>query len=148
MVAWTFARTPPESLTARIKAAERQLASRRLGLDARAAGLVRTIHQRMTSPTSLLLAGGIGFLTGELTRRRSSEPVGTADASGIAPKTPLKSAISLIAAAHTLYTALPVAWLMKSVHHAASSGRPPEAQCPPASPTPDQSVKAGETDLH
>jgi hypothetical protein len=102
----------------------------------------------MTSPTSLLLAGGIGFLTGELTRPRPSPPVGTADTPSVAAKTPLKTAISLIASAHALYTALPVAWLMKSARHSARSDRPPEAPCPPATAAPDRAAEAGETGPH
>ncbi|WP_139556730.1 hypothetical protein [Methylotetracoccus oryzae] len=98
----------------------------------------------MTSPTSLLLAGGIGFLTGELTRPRPSASVATADGPGVAPKTPLKSAISLIASAHTLYTALPVAWLMKAARRSPRSGRPPEAQCSPDAAAADHAAEPGE----
>lgn len=129
-MAWISIRSRPESLTARIREAEQQLADRRQGLAGRAAALVRKIHEQLTSPASLLLAGGLGFMTGELTRQQRCQSVDTADAPGVAGTSPLNAAINLFASARTLYTALPLAWLMKSFRHSQQSDQARDRQSP------------------
>ena len=116
-------RSNPQSLTAQIRAAEQQVLHRQRAVGARAAALVRKLHQQMTAPATLLLAGGIGFIVGELTQHPSSAFPGTADKPRPAETTPWRTALNLLASAHTLYTALPLAWLMKS-------SRPPGASRP------------------
>jgi hypothetical protein len=71
----------------------------------------------MTAPATLLLAGGIGFIIGELTKRQPPKSPGTADKSHAAEISPLTTALNLISSVHTLYMALPIAWMMKSFHH-------------------------------
>jgi len=63
----------PKSLTAQINAAERQVLNRQQEVGIRTTTLVRKIHQQMTAPATLLLAGGIGFIIGELTKRQTSK---------------------------------------------------------------------------
>lgn len=123
-------RSRPESLTARIRQAEQQLAERRQGLAGHTAALVRTIREQLTSPASLLLAGGLGFITGELTRQQRCQSVDTADAPGAAGTSPLNTAINLLASARTVYTALPLAWLMKSFRHSQQSDQARVRQSP------------------
>lgn len=106
-------RNKPGSLAARISAAERQVSDRRSGVGVRAATLVRKIHRQMTAPASLLLAGGIGFVIGELTTR-TPKVRGAAEHPGVHQATPLRTALNLFTSVRTLYAALPIAWMMKS----------------------------------
>jgi hypothetical protein len=62
------ARAPTSSLTAQIIDAERRLQSRRRLVGVRGVALRRTVQEWMTKPTTLLWAGGMGFLIGELTQ--------------------------------------------------------------------------------
>ena len=116
-------RSKSKSLTAQIRDAEQQVLNRQQGVGVRTAALVRKIHQQMTAPATLLLAGGIGFIVGELTQHPSPAFPGTANKPRPAETTPWRTALNLLASAHTLYTALPLAWLMKS-------SRPPGASRP------------------
>jgi hypothetical protein len=100
----------PVSLAARIRQAERQVAKRQRGVDVQSGRLVRQIHQQMTAPGTLLLAGGIGFIIGELTKRQTPKMLGAVET------TPWRTALNLATSAHTLYTALPLAWIVKSFH--------------------------------
>ena len=65
------------ALAVQISEAERRLRNRRRLVQIRGAALRQMLHQRMTSPTMLLLAGGLGFLMGELTRRPTPQSRGT-----------------------------------------------------------------------
>ncbi|MDD5410809.1 MAG: hypothetical protein PHF31_05245 [Methylobacter sp.] len=105
-----------KSLTAQIRDAERQVLNRRRGVGVSAATLVRKIHQQMTSPATLLLAGGIGFIIGELTKCQPTNSRGTANKPRAAKASPLTTALNLITSVRTLYMALPIAWMMKSFH--------------------------------
>ncbi len=116
MAAYLLNRSKPKSLTAQIRDAERQVLNRQREVGVRAATLVRKIHQQMTAPATLLLAGGIGFIIGELTKRQTSKFRSTADKPRTAETSPLTTALNLITSAHTLYMALPIAWMMKSFH--------------------------------
>jgi len=107
-------RSKSKSLTAQIRDAEQQVLNRQQGVGVRTAALVRKIHQQMTAPATLLLAGGIGFILGELTKRQPATFHGTADEPRPAETTPLRTALNLLTSARTLYTALPLAWIMKS----------------------------------
>ena len=109
-------RNKPKSLRAQIKAAERELLNRQRRVGVRTATLVRNIHQQVTAPATLLLAGGIGFILGELTQRQTTQSRGSAGKLRATETTPLRTALSLMTSIHTLYTALPLAWMMKSFH--------------------------------
>ncbi|MDP3589519.1 MAG: hypothetical protein Q8R54_03160 [Methylobacter sp.] len=116
----------PKSLTAQINAAERQLLNRQQEVGIRTATLVRKIHQQMTAPATLLLAGGIGFIIGELTKRQTSKKLpGSVEKAQVAENSPLRIALNLLTSARTLYTALPLAWMMKSYFQPGESGQIP-----------------------
>jgi len=116
----------PESLTAQINAAERQVLNRQREVGIRTTTLVRKIHQQMTAPATLLLAGGIGFIIGELTKRQTSKKrPGTVDKPQATENSPLRIALNLITSARTLYTALPLVWMMKSYRQPGASGQTP-----------------------
>ena len=125
-------RSNPKSLTAKIRDAERQVLNRQRGVGVRAATLARKIQQQMTAPASLLLASGVGFIIGELTKRQTPLFLGAADKPRAAETTPLSTALNLMSAAHTLYTGLvPLAWMMKSFHQPGASGPATERQYHP-----------------
>ncbi len=117
MADYLLNRSKPKSLTAQIRDAERQVLNHQRRVSVSAATLVRKIHQQMTAPATLLLAGGIGFIIGELTKRQPPKSPGTADKPRAAETSPLTTALNLIASIRTLYMALPIAWMMKSFHH-------------------------------
>ncbi len=121
----------PESLTAQINAAELQVLNRRQEVGIRTATLVRKIHQQMTAPSTLLLAGGIGFMIGELTKRQTPKPRDTVDKPHATVTTPLKIALNLMTSARALYTALPLAWMMKSYCQPDASGQTPSRHSQP-----------------
>jgi hypothetical protein len=85
----------------------------------------------MTAPATLLLAGGTGFIIGELTKRQTPNSRGTAGKPRAAETTPLRTALNLMTSVHTLYTALPLAWMIKSFHQTDASGQAPERQFQP-----------------
>ncbi len=120
----------PKSLTAQIRDAERRVLIRQGVVGVRADTLVRKIHQQMTAPSTLLLAGGIGFIIGEITKRQPQKFSGAADDKlGAAGTTPLRSVLNLVISVHTLYKALPLVWLMKSFRQPGStSGQTPEGR--------------------
>ncbi|MGZ8239748.1 MAG: hypothetical protein ACXWTY_17960 [Methylobacter sp.] len=82
----------------------------------RTATLVQNIHQQVTAPATLLLAGGIGFILGEITQRQTTQSHGAASNLSTTETTPLRTALGLMTSIHTLYMALPLAWMMKSFH--------------------------------
>lgn len=104
------------TLTAQIRDAEREVLKHQQWISVRTATLVRKIHQQMTAPATFLLAGGIGFIIGEITKRQTPNSSGTADKPRAAETTPLRTALNLMTSIHTLYSALPLAWLMKSFY--------------------------------
>jgi hypothetical protein len=107
-------RNKSRSLTTQIREAEQQIVISQRGVGIRTATLIRKIHQQMTAPSTLLLAGGMGFLLGELTKRQTSSNRGAAGKQRTTETSPLKTALNLMISLHTLYTALPIAWLIKS----------------------------------
>lgn len=118
----------PSSLKDEIKDTERHRLIHEWKLSAQADKLVQDIHQQITAPGTLLLACGIGFIIGELSKRR---PAPKSDRTG-GKKSPFKAAISFITSAHTLYSALPLSWLIKSFYRPDSSGQPSQKQVHPA----------------
>jgi hypothetical protein len=123
----------PKSLAAQIRNAERQVLKRQQEAGVRASTLIQKIHQQMTAPATLLLAGGIGFIIGELTTRQTLNSRGNAYKPGMAETTPLRTALNLITLVRTLYMALPIAWIMKLFNQpGASSGcQTPKQQSQP-----------------
>ena len=123
-------RNKPKSLSLKtqIGEAERELLIRQRRVGVRTATLVRNIHQQVTAPSTLLLAGGIGFILGEITQRQTTQSRGTAGKLRTTATTPLKTALNLMNSIHTLYTAFPLAWLMKAFHQRGLSGQRSEQQ--------------------
>lgn len=117
----------PRSLSVQIKNAEQQVLNRQRRIGVGTDKLVRKTRQQMTSPASLLLASGIGFILGELTKRKPASV-----AHGIPGKprsvetSPLRTTLSLVTSIQTLYTALPIAWMIKTFNERGRSGLEPE----------------------
>ncbi|MDD1625002.1 MAG: hypothetical protein LUO94_09610 [Methylococcaceae bacterium] len=111
------------SLTAQIRAVEQQIVIRQQGVGVRTATLIKKIHQEITAPSTLLLAGGIGFIIGELTKRPTTNIRDTADKQNTTETSPLRTALNLLTSMHTLYTALPIAWMLKSFQKPRGSSR-------------------------
>ena len=130
-------RNKPKSLRAQIRAAERELLNRQRRVGVRTATLVRNIHQQVTAPATLLLAGGIGFILGELTQRQTTQSRGAAGKLPTTETTPLRTALNLMTSIHTLYTALPLAWLMRSFYQPDWSGQTSERQFQPITSAPN-----------
>jgi hypothetical protein len=111
------------SLTAQIRAVEQQIVIRQQGVGVRTATLIKKIHQEITAPSTLLLAGGIGFIIGELTRRQTTNIRDTANQQNTTETSPLRTALNLITSVHTLYMALPIAWKVKFFGKPGTSSR-------------------------
>ena len=129
--AYMLKHSKSKSLSAQIKETEQELMNRQRRLGICNATLIRTIHRKLTAPTTLLLAGGIGFLLGELTRRPTHNSHSTANKTRPADTSPLRTALNLITSIYTLYTALPLAWIIKSCHQPGASGLTPKQQLHP-----------------
>jgi hypothetical protein len=98
------------SLITQIRNVEQRVLEHHRLVGISSATLLKEIQQQLTSPSSLLLAGGIGFLLSELTKSRSSKSHSTdEDKSHAAETTPIdrlfQTALSLIGPANALYTA-------------------------------------------
>ena len=98
-----------KSLTAQIAVVEKQVSSHQQAVSVRTSVLARKIRQQLTAPGSLLLAGGIGFIFGELTKS-----CGPGDKSKASEASPVTTALNLVISLRTLYMALPVAWIMRT----------------------------------
>lgn len=125
-----------KSLTTQIEDAEQLVLDRQRKVGIRTAMLTRKSYRQITDPVTLLLAGGIGFIIGELTKRRPQKLRGGAGKPYTAETTPLKTALNLITSAQTLYTALPLAWMMKSYYQPGPSAQAPKPQLSPAAYVP------------
>lgn len=107
-------RNKSKSLTAQIRAAELRIVLREQRLGASAVTLINKIHQELTAPSTLLLAVGIGFIVGELSRRQTTNNRGeTAGKQRTTGTAPLKAALNLITSVRTLYKAMPIAWKIR-----------------------------------
>lgn len=111
----------PKPLSAQIKDAEQQVLNRKRRVDISTATLVRKIQQQMTAPSTFLLAGGVGFLLGEITKREPTKIRGATDKPHAVETSPLKTALSLVTSIQTLYTALPLAWIIKTFQQPSAS---------------------------
>ena len=110
-------------LSDQIKDAEWQVLNHQRVIDFRTAALVGKIYQQLTEPASLLLFGGIGFILGEITKGRIAKSHSAIDKAHSSEISPLKVALNLLTSMRTLYTALPLAWIMKSRYQPGASGR-------------------------
>jgi hypothetical protein len=114
------------SLKAQIRDTERRVLQREALVRLGKIKLIGNLHRQITSTASLMLAGGIGFMTGELSKcpkRRSSASAVNAPST---EKTPLRNAITLILMARTFYTSFPVTWLIKRFKQSEISARQPD----------------------
>lgn len=114
MAIYTRNRINPTSLSAQIKDAEQQILSRQRSISVSTDTLVRKMQQQMIAPTTFLFAAGVGFLLGEITKREPSKARGITDKPHTVETSPLRTALSLVTSIQTLYTALPIAWMIKS----------------------------------
>lgn len=124
MAIYTHNLMNPRSLSAQIKDAEQQVLNRQRGVGIGASALVRKTQQQMTTPVSLLLACGVGFLLGELTKRQSTKLSDSGVKREVAKPSPLKIALNLATSIQTLYTALPIVWIMKNFYEPRFSDQP------------------------
>jgi hypothetical protein len=116
----------PKSLLVQIKAAEQQVINRQRVIGYTTAILTRKLQRQMTTPTSLILASGIGFLLGEITKGRSTKPHGAANKTTPVEPSPLSVALKLVTSIQTLYTALPIVWIMKTFYQPITSQQSPK----------------------
>lgn len=113
-----------KSLNAQIRDAERRVLNRQQAIDVRTATLIQTIHQQTIAPATLLLAVGIGFILGELTKPPKKFRSITTNKPPTTTTTPLKTALNLMSSARTLYaTILPLVWMLKSFPQSRSQVR-------------------------
>jgi hypothetical protein len=108
---------PASSINAQIKDTEQQILNHQYAVDSRTQALAGKIQQQMVKPASLLLAVGIGFIAGELTQKGCR----TTDNPNATETSPLKTALSLIGSARTLYAALPLVLMITSRYQADAS---------------------------
>ncbi len=107
----------PKSLAAQIRDSEQQILSGQLKVSVSAEKLGQKIKQQVTAPGTLLLSVGIGFILGELTKSKIYKP-GDIDSRSVNSEiSPLRIALSLMASIQTLYSALPMIWILKSFIH-------------------------------
>ncbi|SJM89541.1 conserved hypothetical protein [Crenothrix polyspora] len=121
-------------LTTQIRGAERQIVIRQDRIGACTTTLIEKLHQQMTAPTTLWLAGSFGFILGELTRRQSKKVSGTPGAtnkSRAAQTSPIITALKLLTSIQTLYTALPIAWMLRTFHKSRTSPKSSKRQSSP-----------------
>jgi hypothetical protein len=81
----------PTSLSAQIKDAEQQVLNCKRKISVGTAMLVRTMQQQMIAPTSFILAAGVGFLVGEITKREPPKAPGITDKPRTVETSPLIS---------------------------------------------------------
>jgi len=104
----------PNSLNGQIRDAERRWARCRQGVDNSGSRLFKHLGRRITAPDSLLLAGGVGFLFGEFSKRQTVHACRQQDDSTIAETTAWSITLNFISVLDKLYTALPLILIVKS----------------------------------
>jgi hypothetical protein len=124
-------RSKSKYLATQIHDAERQVLIRHDRIAVCTTALVDNLHQEMTAPTTLWLAGGFGFILGELTRRQTKKIAGTASKPPRAQTSPVIIALKLLTSIQTLYTALPIAWIFRAFHKSRTATPIPERQSAP-----------------
>lgn len=126
MAIFSRKRINPTSLSARIKDADQQVLNRKRKIGIGTAALTRKMREQMVAPTSFIFAAGIGFLLGEITKREPSKTHGTTDNPHIDEVSPLRTALSLVTSIQTLYTALPIAWIINTFNQRGTSNQASE----------------------
>jgi hypothetical protein len=102
----------PASLNSQIEDTEQQIAKHQRAIDAHSKALTSELRQAIKlTPAHLLLASGIGFILGELTKCQSIEATDHAPAGETSP---LKVAFNLLTTARSLYAALPLVLMISS----------------------------------
>ena len=119
-------RNRPKTLTAQIRSAEQQVLIHQRSLGARTNELNRKINQQLTAPASLVLASGIGFILGEITRCQRPKLPTSGNTSVVTETSPLNTALTLLISAHSLYRALPLAWIIQSFKKPGTTGQTPQ----------------------
>lgn len=105
-------------LNAQIKETERQIMDRQHYVQVRTDTLVRDLRYEATLPTTLLLAGEVGFIVGELTKpslKKEQQTAKQAYARSEADVTPLKKAMNFVSLAQNLYQTLPLVWILDTL---------------------------------
>lgn len=121
-------RSKGNSLASQIRDAERQVLNRQRRISIRTGTLVRNIEQQMTAPSTLLLVSGAGFIIGELTKSQPTRSLGASDKIVDEETSPLRLAFNLISSIQTLYTALPMVWMVKAFFQPGSTSQSHENQ--------------------
>ena len=134
MAIYTRNRINPTSLSVQIKDAEQQVLNRKRKISVGTTTLVRKIQQQMIAPTTFLFAAGVGFLLGEITQREPSKTRGATDKPHTVETSPLRTALSLVTSIQTLYTALPLAWMIKTFNQPGASSQTSARRFQPATP--------------
>lgn len=101
------------ALTVQIKETGQQVMDQQQCVHARTSTLVRHLKHEMTLPTTLLLAGGVGFIVGELTKRppKKERQAIKRDIEARLEATPLKEAVNFVSLARRHLT-LPLMWVV------------------------------------
>lgn len=103
---------PASALNSQIKDTEQQIGKRQRAIHVHSHSLVKELRQAMiVTPAHLLLASGIGFIVGELTK---CQPVSSEDDTQVGEISPLTIAFNLLSTAKTLYAALPLLLVISS----------------------------------
>jgi hypothetical protein len=113
-----------KSLSTEIKNAERQLLVHQQKLDACTVTLLKKVQQKLqqyvATPGTLWLGGGVGFILGEITKQPPKRSSGTASHSRSPEGSPLRRVLNLVSSAHSLYSALPIVWMLKNIYQPGS----------------------------
>lgn len=111
------------ALNAQIRNTEKGMEKHQRKVDVCTAALINNIHAQISSPASLLMAAGIGFILGEITLRQTVLVTDNADNTLVVASSPLNRILRVISSVQTLHTALPLAWLIKSWYAPQSHSR-------------------------
>ncbi len=114
------------SLQAQIRDAERHVLQRETLVRLGKLKLLKNLRRQITSTPNLVLAGGIGFISGELSKCPKRQLSSSAVNAPTTEKTPFRNAITLILMARTFYTSFPVTWLIKRFKQSEISARKPD----------------------
>ena len=133
--------TKSRSLSAQISKTEQQIFKQQGRVRIQTTRLISKLYQQLTAPATLVLAGSIGFIFGELTKGSNSKICSTAEKQSVAKASPLTIALKLLASAQTLFTALPLAWIMKSFENHDMSSQAQQGQALPSMSLPESSVE-------
>lgn len=103
-----------KSLNTQIREAEQQVALRHQRVTDSSSRLLRHLRQRITAPAALWLAGGVGFMFGELTQPQSLNTCSQNEQSLVTKTSVLSLALNFITLIHNLYLSLPLILIIKS----------------------------------